>query len=550
MAAFESEDQPEWMIKYVKEHKEELESLRKKVLEKGWGKGTFWIIGDENYLEKRNQYATSSFDDELISPRLIFYPQGVKEVQEAVALCAHENISLSVRTGGHQYCGYSSTSPINIQIDLSETFPGYDYNPNTNVLTCGVSHALGDWAVKNKENGIYLPMGVCAHVHLGGHVHTGGWGIVARSHGLLADHVLAFTIILASGDIKRVQRPDSPGDSEDHKIFYAVLGGGRGGDFGIVTEWEFSPLRDVEYPNSMCYQFIWLWSKNKMRRVVQQMQELTKKCADGTIPGDYEFMLTITGAGVMNMMPEKIAAALQVIGFDKDDEVPVPAMIQMWMCYTNKGGKAVQFNEEWFESFADCSVAGRPLIAHRERIPVSEGIADYFIMKQAREMIWPFVKRSRVSMDVPPDFPDTYTDRMIKILGWLGTTGTQHLVSQMQIYAGGEVGKGEHNLTSYSWRQQEFAMSHDAFYSKGFIKGRPHAKAEKWQDENDEVFIGEKKYAEKDMRMFAYTFGCRELDQVWQHYYDSEEKYERLKKIKGELDPKGVFSCDGFSLRP
>ena len=213
-------------------------------------------------------------------------------------------------------------NPTNIQTDLSGTFPGYDYNPNTNVLTCGVSHALGDWAVKNKENGIYLPMGVCAHVHLGGHVHTGGWGIVARSHGLLADHVLAFTIILASGDIKRINAQTA---LEIHKIFYAVLGGGRGGDFGIVTEWEFSPLCDAEYPNSMCYQLIWLWSKNKMRRVVQQMQELTKKCADGTIPGDYEFMLTITGAGVMNMMPEKIAAALQVIGFDKDDEIKRPS---------------------------------------------------------------------------------------------------------------------------------------------------------------------------------------------------------------------------------
>ena len=79
-------------------------------------------------------------------------------------------MAIAVRTGGHQYCGYSSTLPVNMQLDLSQTFPLYEYNAESNVLRCGVSHPLGDWAEKNHENGIYLPMGMCAHVHLGGHV--------------------------------------------------------------------------------------------------------------------------------------------------------------------------------------------------------------------------------------------------------------------------------------------------------------------------------------------------------------------------------------------
>ncbi len=153
-------------------------------------------------------YATTSFVEEDVSPRIILYPTGEDDIQKAIGLCRELGMAIAVRTGGHQYCGFSSTLPVNMQIDLSKTFPLYEYDPETNILRCGVSQSLCSWAKQNHNNGIYLPMGVCAFVHLGGHVHTGGWGMVARSHGILADHVLAFDIILASGEKQRVVRPE------------------------------------------------------------------------------------------------------------------------------------------------------------------------------------------------------------------------------------------------------------------------------------------------------------------------------------------------------
>jgi hypothetical protein len=529
---------------YAKKHKKELEELRKKLEGFNWKK--FYIIGDNGYLKERLQYATTSFEEKLVSPRVIFYPAGIEEVSQAVKLCHQLGFSLAVRTGGHQYCGYSSTTPKNLQLDLSTTFPEYDYDPQKNILKCGVSHALGDWAKKNSEQGIYLPMGVCAHVHLGGHVHTGGWGIVARSHGILADHVLGFDIVLANGDREHIIRPTNETSQHNNDVFYAVLGGGKGGDFGIVTHWEFSPLRDADYPNSACYTFAWLWSKSRMKSVITRMQELSKLCASGQVPSDYEFMLTITGTGVMDLLSEPLKEILEHVGH-LGDGIPVPPLIQMWMCYTNKGGAAANFDDQWFESFVKS--VGRPIAAHRlKNYPVSKGIAEHFIMKQDREMEYPFVKRSRVSMNVPDNFPEVYTDRMYQIMGVIGTWGGQHLVSQQQIYAGGEVSKnGKDGVTSYSWREQALAMSHDSFYNVGFFRDA-RDKAEKWQNMNDDAFIGQKAFADRDMRMFAYTFGERELEKVWQCFYDSEEKYLRLKKIKKDLDPNGVFTCDAFSL--
>lgn len=53
-------------------------------------------------------------------------------------------------------------------------------------------------------------MGVCGTVHLGGHIGTGGWGMVAGSHVLLADRVKAFDIILENGSRHTLVRPTSP----------------------------------------------------------------------------------------------------------------------------------------------------------------------------------------------------------------------------------------------------------------------------------------------------------------------------------------------------
>lgn len=534
---------------YVEKHKQELEKLREAANALKF-EGRWFVIGDDEYPQKRLQYATTSFEEAEVSPRIILYPAGEPDIQKAIGLCRKLGMAIAVRTGGHQYCGFSSTSPANMQIDLSETFPLYQYDAANNVLRCGVSQSLGDWAEKNHQNGIYLPMGMCAHVHLGGHVHTGGWGMVARSHGILADHVLAFDIILASGEKERIVRPEAGKTSEHNDdVYYAVLGGGKGGDFGIVTHWEFSPLRDKNYPNSVCYTFLWLLTEATMKAVVRRMEELSKLCADGTVPPDYEFMLSITGYGWIDWMSDTTKGELRKLGADLS--VPVPPLIMLWMCFTNKGGSDEKFDSRWFESFAADNVGGEPLWATRpEHTPVSEGLAQHFIMKRDREMDYPYVKRSRVTMDVPKGFAEIYTQRMFEIMSWPFVL-SQHLVSQMQIYAGGALAtNGEAGITSYSWRKVAFGMSHDSFYSIPWYGGDEYEKAEQWQSENDAAFIEKKAFADADMRLFAYTFGDRVLEEVWPYFYDSKEKYERLRRIKNKLDPNRLFSADQFSLPP
>ena len=145
----------DFIKEYVAEHKKELEDLRAKATKLAF-KGQWFIIGDAEYPQKRLQYATTSFEEAEVSPRIILYAANEDDIQKAMGLCRDLGMKIALRTGGHQYCGYSSTAPANMQIDLSLAFTEYDYDRANNVLRCGVSHALGDWAAKNSENHIYL----------------------------------------------------------------------------------------------------------------------------------------------------------------------------------------------------------------------------------------------------------------------------------------------------------------------------------------------------------------------------------------------------------
>jgi FAD/FMN-containing dehydrogenase len=78
---------------------------------------------DDNYKDYRYQYALSSFEqDDRIAPGLIVYPANKYEIALALKHAKSQGVAVAIRTGGHQYCGASSTIAPNIQLDLSQTF--------------------------------------------------------------------------------------------------------------------------------------------------------------------------------------------------------------------------------------------------------------------------------------------------------------------------------------------------------------------------------------------------------------------------------------------
>ena len=104
--------------------------------------------------------------------------------------------------------GASSTSGQNIIVDLSNAFGSpirdFVYNKQTNLLKVGISFTLLQFYEMLMERNMFLPGGICSQVHLGGHVQTGGYGMVIRSFGLLSDYIEKFEIVLADQENARV----------------------------------------------------------------------------------------------------------------------------------------------------------------------------------------------------------------------------------------------------------------------------------------------------------------------------------------------------------
>lgn len=108
----------------------------------------------------------------------------------------------------------------------------------------------------------------------------------------------------------------------------------------------------------------------------------------------------------------------------------------------------------------------------------------------------------------------------------------------------------------HSWRKDtKILLTMDVFYDPNSLKAKEFAR--KWAEENDKIFCKTEtnKFSEFDRRLLAFTYGkptdpdqgCI-LDTVWDKYFDSSEKYEKLRAIKRQFDPDHVFTANGLGV--
>jgi FAD/FMN-containing dehydrogenase len=181
--------------------------------------------GDDDYATARinkNRAVTSL-------PQAVAYAFDERDVIAALRYAKDAGLSISVRSGGHDYEGFS-TNNNGLVIDLSR-FDGIAVDRKDG--SCRVAPGVLLRTLYHRlftEASASLPAGSCGTVGVAGLTLGGGFGPLGRMHGLLCDRLRAVRLVDAAGTV-RTSAPDPD-------LLWACCGGG-GGNFGIVTEFVF-----------------------------------------------------------------------------------------------------------------------------------------------------------------------------------------------------------------------------------------------------------------------------------------------------------------------
>ena len=162
-------------------------------------------------------------------PALIARCAGVADVIAAVRFARESGLMVAVRGGGHSFPGLSLCDG-GIVIDLG-LMKGIRVDPEARTARAQAGVLWGELDRETQAFGLATTGGIVTHTGVAGLTLGGGIGWLQRKHGLTIDQLLSVDLITANGDFVKAS------ESENPDLFWGIRGGG--GNFGIVTEFEF-----------------------------------------------------------------------------------------------------------------------------------------------------------------------------------------------------------------------------------------------------------------------------------------------------------------------
>lgn len=185
------------------------------------------VIGPEDAAYDASRAVWNGMIDRR--PAAIAECLGVSDVLACLESARENDVSVSIRGGGHHIAGLAVADDT-LLIDCSQ-MRGVHVYPEERRAVAQAGCILSDVDRETQVHGLAAVLGFVSTTGIAGLTLGGGFGYLTRRFGWTCDNVISMQVVTADGRIVRAAEDENP------DLFWGLRGGG--GNFGIVTEFEY-----------------------------------------------------------------------------------------------------------------------------------------------------------------------------------------------------------------------------------------------------------------------------------------------------------------------